>query len=454
MKSLNPATEEIVGEVQESTQQDVLNAVSKARKAFETWKNTKYSERASILSNFENILKERKNEIAQLIAKEMGKPITQSREEVDGAVGELNWFINNTEKYISDEKLLDQEQVEGFISFEPVGVFGVISPWNYPIDTLIWKTIPVLLTGSTIVSKVSEYVCLMGVEFEKMLSDAGLPEGVFNSVNGNYKIGEFLNDAPVQQVCFTGSVRAGKIVGGKSTGSLKRVILELGGSDAFVVLEDADLDAAVESAVFNRFANCGQICTAAKRFFIQDSIYETFKQKFLEKTQDYKIGNPLDEDTTLGPIVSDTQRDFLEKQVNESISQGAKILTGGKRTSLNGKGYFFEPTVLENCCETVAMREELFGPVAPLESFTTVEESLQKANNSEFGLGGSIWSKDIEKAKQLAKKLDTGMVWINDHGMPYPELPWVGKKNSGIGHELSKYGILDVVHTKPIIFPK
>jgi len=454
MKSINPATEEIVGEVQESTQQDVLNAVSKAKETFKTWKNTKYEERAAIISKFQNILKERKEELAELITKEMGKPITQSKEEIDGAVYETQWFIDNTEKYISDEKLLDKEKVEGFVSFEPVGVFGVISPWNYPIDSLIWKFIPVLLTGNTVVSKVSEYICVMGVEFEKMFLEAGLPEGVFNSVHGNYHVGEFLNDAPVQQICFTGSVGAGKIIGGKSVGALKRVILELGGSDPFIVLEDADLDAAVESAVFNRFANCGQICTAAKRFFIQDSIYETFKQKFLEKTQDYKIGNPLDENTTLGPLASEKQRDFLEKQVNESISQGAKLLIGGKRASLNGKGYFFEPTVMENCCKTVAMKQELFGPVAPLEKFATVEEALQKANNSEFGLGGSVWSKDIDEAKQIARKLDTGMVWINDHGMPYPEMPWVGKKNSGIGHELSKYGILDVVHTKSIIFPK
>lgn len=454
MKSINPATEEIVGEIKESSQQDVLNAVSKARKAFQTWKNTKYEERAEAVSNFGKILKKRQNEIAELATKEMGKPILQSKGDVDRAISMNKWFIDNTEKFIMPEKLLDKDDVEGVVYFPPIGVIGILSPWNFPITNPCWKIIPALLTGNTVVSKFSEYVCLMGVKFEEMFLEAGLPEGVFNAISGNSDIGKELVDSPVNMICLTGSTATGKYVAEKAGKDLKKVNLELGGSDAFIVFEDADIESTAKAAVAKRFGNCGQICVAAKRFFIQDSIYDEFKEKFLEKMKEYKIGNPLEESTTLGPLVSEKQRELLEKQVKKAISQGAKLTAGGRRTSVNGKGYFFEPTLLENAYNTTAMSEELFGPVAAFDSFKTAEEAIKKANDSVYGLGGSIWTKNIKKAKELAAKFETGMVGINQHAPAYPELPWVGIKNSGLGCELSKYGILEMVHKKPVVYPK
>lgn len=444
MKSINPATEEVIGEVKESSQADVTAAVSKARKAFESWSKTEYSDRAGIVQELINNWYKNKKELAEMITTEQGKPLKESTGEVQVTGDRAQWFVDNVGKILEDEEI---EETSTRIVFEPLGVMGVISPWNYPLSNPSWKIVPGLLVGNTLVSKASEHIPLFGEHWQKMLKEAGAPDAVFQTITGAGEVGGMLVKSPVDQICMTGSTNTGRKIAESAGKDLKRVVLELGGSDPFIALEGVDIDEVVGVAMGKRFGNCGQICVSAKRFFIHESIYEEFKNKFVEKAKKLKVGNGM-EDVDMGPLITGGQRDLLEKQVNDSVKAGAKILTGGKR--IDGKGFFFEPTVMENVAGTRVMKEETFGPVAPLESFTTEEEAIKKANDTSYGLGANVWGGDAEQVERVAKAIESGMVWVNFKGGPNPRVPWIGRKCSGIGCELGKPGVRDLVKMKVI----
>jgi succinate-semialdehyde dehydrogenase/glutarate-semialdehyde dehydrogenase/succinyl-CoA reductase len=451
IQSINPATEEVIGEFEVSDKKTVSKAVKKARVAFNEWKKTDVSEREQIIKNFAEVLRKNKSEVAELISKEMGKPIIESESEVEGSFGNIDWFVSNTKKVIQDEIIeLNVENVTAKIRFEPVGVVGIITPWNFPIDTPLWKIVPALLTGNTIVFKPSEYSTLCGMKIEELLKEAGIPEGVFNLVVGNGTTGKYLVASKVNMISFTGSSKVGKEVMSRAGKKLKKTVLELGGSDPFIVFEDAIFEQAVNAAVFGRFLNCGQVCTAAKRIFVDKKIYDSFLEGFVEKVKKLKIGDPLDRNTEIGPIVSKKQLETLEKQVKDAIDKGAKVLCGGKR--IEGKGYFYEPTVLTNIKKNMlVLNEEVFGPVASILPFKSIKEAIKLANDTNYGLGASVWTQNKKIAEEMIKSVESGMVWINDFGTPYPQCPQGGIKDSGMGRELSKYGILEFCNLKTVV---
>jgi len=451
LQSINPTTEKSIGKFKLYSEEMVADAVKKAQKSLKKWEDTNISKREKIIKNFSKLLSKKKNEIAILITKEMGKPIIESEGEIEGSISDTNWFVSKTKKFIQDEVLkLDVENTNAKIRFEPVGVVGLITPWNFPIGTPIWKIIPALLTGNTVVFKPSELSTFCGLKIGKLLKKAGIPEGVFNVVTGDGRTGKYLVTSKVNMISFTGSSKVGKDVFSKAGKGLKKVVLELGGSDPFIIFEDAIFEQTVNAAVFGRFLNCGQVCTAAKRIFVEKKIYDSFLESFVEKVKQLKIGDPLDRSTEIGPIVSKKQLETLERQVRDAVSKGAKVLCGGKRA--RRKGYFYEPTVLTNVKQDMlVLKEEVFGPVASVLSFNSIKEAINLANNTKYGLGASVWTQNKKTAEEMIKSIESGMVWINDFGTPYPQCPQGGVKESGIGREMSKYGVLEFCNMKTVV---
>jgi len=451
--SINPATEEVIDEFEVSDKKTVSNAVKKAKIVFNEWKKTDISERAKFIIDLAQNIKNHKNELTKIITSEMGKIISEAEGEIDETVNELEWFAKEGKKYLENEVVdVKNLNVKSYLRFDPLGVVGIITPWNFPLNNPLWKIAPALLAGNTIVWKPSELTPFVSIEIAKMFQNIGIPEGVFNLVLGTDDTGKYLVDSKVDMICLTGSSETGKKVASKAGKKLKKLVLELGGSNPSIVCNDADLDKAVEGAILGRFFNCGQVCSADKRFYVEKKIANDFIEKFVEKVKNLKVGNPLDSSINLGPLVSSEQRTKIEEQVNDSVNKGAKVLLGGKKPENLSKGYFYLPTVLTNVNHKMrVIKEETFGPVAPIISVKNMKEAIRLANDSLYGLGASIWTNNLEKAEDIAKELQVGMVWINDTNTVYPECPWGGVKESGIGRELSKYGILEFVNIKPIM---
>jgi acyl-CoA reductase-like NAD-dependent aldehyde dehydrogenase len=454
LASINPTTEESIGEFEVADKKAVSAAVKKARAAFEGWKSTDISERERIIGKFGKILETKKAEVAHLMSKEMGKPITEAEDELAGTLGNIPWFISNTRTFIKDEHVdVGVDGVSAKVAFEPIGVVGLITPWNFPIDTPLWKIVPALLTGNTVLFKPSELSTFCGLKIGELLAEAGLPDGVFNVVTGDGRAGSALVASGVNLISFTGSSKVGKEVYSRGGRKLKKVVLELGGSDPFIVFGDAVLDKAIDTAIFGRFLNCGQVCTSAKRIFVEKKVFDDFVSAFVERAKGLKLGDPLDRSTKIGPLVSKKQRETLERQFKETAAKGAKVLCGGKRPER--KGYFFEPTVLTGIKPNMAvLKEEVFGPIASIMPFGSAGQAAKLANKTKYGLGASVWTQDNKTAETMARRIESGMVWINDFGTPYPQCPQGGIKESGIGRELSKYGVLEFCNMKSVVMKK
>ena len=445
LKSINPANEKVIGTFEVCSKERVFRIVKAAKKAFVFWRKTEISEREKFVKKFLEAFSKEEKQLSQLLSREMGKPITQAREETAKIPEMIRWFLLNTKKYIKDESCGPAR-----IKFEPRGVAGLITPWNYPYSTSLQKIIPALLTGNTVVFKPSELSTFCGLKIDKLFKKINLPKNVFNTITGGPQTGKYLVQSGVNMISFTGSTAAGKDIAQNAGQDLKKVVLELGGSDPFIVFEDADLDEAVAGAVAGRFENCGQICIAAKRIFVHQKIYSQFLEKFTEKAQALRVGNPLDSQTQMGPLVSKGQLRVLEIQVKDAISRGAQLLCGGKK--LPGKGYFYAPTVLTGLTDDMLVaREETFGPVACIFSFENTEEALNLANNTNYGLGASVWTKDKRKIKFITENIASGMISVNSWGTHDLECPFGGVKESGLGRELSEYGVREFCNIKTII---
>ena len=449
IQSINPATEEVIETFEPHTTAQVNQALDEAHNAFLSWRDTTFAERGAALHRIATYLREHKAELARLATLEMGKPIVESEAEVEKCAWNCDFYADNAEKFLADERIATNAR-ESYISFLPLGVVLALMPWNFPYWQVFRFAAPALMAGNTILLKHASNVSLTALRMERIFQDCGLPEGAFRTVLvPGAETRRIIEDPRIAAVTLTGSDAAGVSVASTSGQVLKKTVLELGGSDAFIVLEDADLDAAAQMAVRARYQNTGQSCIAAKRFIVVEPVADAFEQKFVEAAAKLRVGDPLDRETQVGPMARGDLRDALEKQVQESLKMGARAALGGK--PLARKGYFFEPSIVTNVTpEMPLFREETFGPVAAVIRARDTEDAVELANDSNFGLGGNLWTSNIERARSLARHLESGGVFINGMTASDPRLPFGGIKHSGYGRELSSFGIREFVNIQTV----
>jgi len=444
----NPATEEIIEEFESSSKEEVNAKVRLAKEAFKEWKGN-IRIRADYLYEFAKILRNKKEELARVATMEMGKAIKEARSEVEKCAWVSEFYADNTSVLLHEE-IINTDARKSIIKFEPLGVIGSIMPWNFPYWQAIRFAAPSLMAGNTIVLKPSSLSPGCGLKLSEVFKEIG-NKNIFEVVIGRSDVADMLIDADTDAITFTGSVNAGMQVASRATKYIKKCVLELGGSDPFIVCADADIDKAVNGAVKGRFINNGQSCIASKRFLIVKSVANEFIEKFVKSVERLRVGDPLLDTTDLGPLSSEESLENIESIVGESIKQGGELLTGGER--VGSKGYFYKPTIIKNVTPKMRIaREEVFGPVAPITIVDDEEEAIRIANDSEFGLGASIWTRDLEKAERLSSLIESGMVTINNVVVSDPRVPFGGIKKSGFGRELSRYGLLEFVNIKNIRF--
>jgi acyl-CoA reductase-like NAD-dependent aldehyde dehydrogenase len=449
IETINPATGKVIGSYNSMSIEEINQKTKNARNSFEDWKKLDISERCTYMRRLGRVMKKNKEDYAKLITEEMGKPIRQSLAEIDKCAWVCDYYSEHAESFLRDE-LIPTEFRKSFVSFEPLGVIACIMPWNFPFWQVMRFAVPALAAGNVGILKHSS-VCLgTSLQIEQAFKDAGFPENIFQSIIGDYRAGEALTQSDIDAVSVTGSVNTGRRVAELATKELKKFVLELGGSDPFIVLEDADLNQTAHMAAQSRLLNNGQSCIAAKRFIVVKNVADKFTKLFVEETESEVVGDPMDSKTTVGPLVRDSQREALAKQVDDARTRGASILTGGN--SINRDGYFYEPTIVSHVDHNMKIvKEEVFGPAAPIIVVNDEEEAIREANNSEFGLGASIWTNNIERGILLARKVESGIVSVNEMVRSDPRLPFGGIKHSGIGRELSEVGIKEFVNIKSVV---
>ena len=450
LKTINPATEEVIDTYQIMTKEQIKEKTRKAQNAFLDW-NKDIHKRADHIHDFAQELRKSKEELARAMTKEMGRPIKDARPEVEKCAWVMDYFADNGKAFITDE-VVNTDARKSSVTFEPLGVVGSIMPWNFPYWQALRFAAPSLMAGNTIVLKPASATMGCGIEIEKAFRRSGVPDGVFQTIVGDSSIANILIDSEdINAVTFTGSVTAGGIVAQRATSQIKKCVLELGGSDPFIVCKDADIEKASTGAVKGRFINNGQSCIASKRFIIVKDIANEFIEKFVQKTEKLKVGDPLSENTDLGPIVNASGLKTIDSQVKDSVKEGAEILTGGEQ--IESKGYFYKPTILKNVSTNMRVaQEEVFGPAAAVMVAEDEMEAVRLANDSQYGLGASIWTQDLDKAENLSRKIRTGIVTVNNFVISDPRVPFGGVKKSGFGRELSRYGMLEFVNIKSIRF--
>ncbi len=430
------------------TKENVSTIVKKARNAYKEWVKD-LDKRIDSLYHVAQELRKNKENLSRTATNEMGKAIKEARAEIDKCAWAIEYFADNGKNFIHDESF-NTDARKSIIKFEALGVIASIMPWNFPYWQALRFAAPSLIAGNTIVLKPASATMQCGIEIEKTFDKAGLSEGIFQTVIGDSSVAEILVDSDVNAVTFTGSVPVGAKVAQRATSQLKKTVLELGGSDPFIVCADADIEKASTGAVKGRFINCGQSCIASKRFIVVKNITKEFIEKFIQKTEKLKVGDPSSDDTDLGPLVNAKALKTIESQVNDSIKEGAEVLTGGEQI-VGNKGYFYKPTILGNITPNMRIvNEEVFGPVAPILIAENEKEAIKLANDSEFGLGASIWTQDLENAEVLSSIIKSGIVSVNNVVVSDPRVPFGGIKKSGFGRELSRYGMLEFVNIKSI----
>ncbi|TCF98637.1 succinate-semialdehyde dehydrogenase [Paraburkholderia strydomiana] len=447
--SRDPATGAIIATYPFDDEDAVTGMLSRASTAGREWREKSVHRRAHVLVQLADVLRDRREEMAAMISSEMGKPISQARGEIDKCVTLCTWYAQNGPSMLKsiaapvDNGSARQE-------FRPLGAILAVMPWNFPFWQVLRGAVGVLLAGNTYMLKHAPNV--MGCAY--LLSDAfartDLPDGAFQVLNiPPSRVSTVIANPAIAAVAVTGSVRAGAAIAQIAAASLKKSVLELGGSDAFIVLSDADLDEAVRSAVLGRFSNTGQVCLAAKRLIVEAPIAADFEARFVEKVKQLRVGQPSDENTFIGPMARYDLRDELHAQVVSTVAEGARLVLGGYK--LDGSGNFYAPTVLADVCPGMtAFREELFGPVAAIIVARDADHAVELANDSDFGLGGTIWTRDVERANAMAAQMDTGAVFINGDVATDPRVTVGGVKKSGFGRELSNFGVLEFCNIQTV----
>ena len=450
LKTINPATEEVINRYEIITKEQINDKVKKARNAFDEWK-VDSKKRTDLIHDFAQQLRKDKEELAKTATKEMGKAIKEARSEVEKCAWAMEYFADYGRIFSTDEVSVTDAR-KTFVTFEPLGVIGSIMPWNFPYWQAMRFAAPSLMIGNTTVLKPASATMQCGIEIEKCFNKIGTPDGVFQTLVGDSSIVETLIDsADLSAVTFTGSVAAGAKVAQRATSQIKKCVLELGGSDPFIVCEDADIEKAANGAVKGRFINCGQSCIASKRFIVVKKFANEFIEKFVQGAEKLKVGDPLSDDTDLGPLVNASGLKTIDSQVKDSVKDGAEILTGGEQ--IKSKGYFYKPTVLRNVSPKMRIaQEEVFGPVAPIMVADDDMQAIKLANDSQYGLGASIWTEDLDRAEKLSRMVQSGIVSVNNIVASDPRVPFGGVKKSGFGRELSRYGMLEFVNIKSVRF--
>ncbi|UHQ96371.1 aldehyde dehydrogenase family protein [Natrinema halophilum] len=449
---VNPATEEIVDTTPKGTVEDVDTAVEAAWDTFEEWSETDAIDRGATLSAAADRIESEIDDLAVLLTKEQGKPVRESKLELQQFIRTLRYNAGLARDIRGEQTSLAHGET-GIVVKEPYGVCGGITPWNFPISLFGNKIAPGLAAGNTMVIKPASTTPLTTIRVTELMESAGLPAGAINIVTGD---GSTVGNAIVEhddikKVGFTGSTDAGRTVMRSAASTLKPVTLELGGSDPMIVCEDAEFDDAVRAASVGRFFNNGQACLAIKRLFVHESIAESFVDELESKVEGLALGNGLD-DAMIGPLHADWLADEMDEFVDDAVSRGATVLTGGGRSEEHETGYFYEPTLLEDVSEEAKIsNEECFGPVLPIYTFSDLDDAIERANDTIYGLGSSVWTRDISKGKRVAEELEAGYTWINARQIERNELPFGGLKQSGIGKEHSRQGLDAYLQTRSIV---
>ncbi|KYG77095.1 succinate-semialdehyde dehydrogenase [Roseivirga ehrenbergii] len=450
MQSVNPSNNQVIQLFEPHSEDYVQAAIERADLQFSTWKNELFEYRAQLFNKLADVLEERKTSLAETMTLEMGKLTTEGIAEVEKCALVCRYYADNAEKFLKDE-ILKSDHSKAFISYQPLGTILAVMPWNFPLWQVFRFAAPTLMAGNVGLLKHASSVQMCAQAIEDTFIEAGFPVGAFQNLRiGSNKVEAIINDDRIKAVTLTGSEGAGSAVASVAGSKIKKSVLELGGSDPFIVLDNADMDLTVRTAVKARMRNCGQSCIAAKRFIVVERVYDEFVEKFSSFLQALKIGDPSDILTSCGPMASDDLANELLKQVNESVEKGAKVVLGGKRP--DRVGAYFEPTILADLKPGMpAYEEELFGPVASLFKVKNEEEAIALANNSKFGLGASIWTQDLVRGEMIARKIESGAVFVNHMVSSDPRLPFGGIKTSGYGRELSHLGIREFMNTKTIV---
>jgi len=450
--TINPTTEEEINNYKFMSSEETTKTIKACHEAFLSWKKISPNDRAEIIKSVGKSLQNHKEELVKLMTQEMGKLLSHGEQEVDLCAGICEWTAENGPENLKDEERKLPNGGKGLITYSPIGVIYGIQPWNFPTYQVIRYTIANLMAGNGVLLKHAENVTGSALLIEKIMQESDLPENLFKVlVIDHDESDKVIENELVRGVTLTGSPKAGRIIAEKAGKNLKKTVLELGSNDAYIVLKDADIELAVKTCVEGRIFNTGETCVAAKRFIVEEAVYEEFKKAFVSEMEKIKFGDPTNENSKMGPMARKDLRDDLHEQVTKSVEKGAKILCGGKIPEQ--KGYYYPATVLDNLKPGMpAYDDELFGPVASLIKAKDQEEAFKIANDSKFGLGGGIFTKDEKKAFELAKNnFDTGMVFVNSFGLAQPNMPFGGVKNSGYGREHGGFGIKEFVNTKAIM---
>jgi len=449
MKAINPATDELIKEYEEHTEDEVTQIIGQVHEEQVKWRETSFAHRSGLMHKAAAVLRENVDSYARTMSLEMGKTITEARAEVEKSAWVCEYYADNAEKFLADE-IIETDASRSFVAYEPMGIVLAVMPWNFPFWQVFRFAAPALMAGNAGILKHASNVPGSALAIEEVFHEAGFPKDIFRTLLiSARKVENIIKNPLVKAVTLTGSEPAGMQVAATAGRELKKTVLELGGSDPFIVLEDADLPACVLTSVKARMINAGQSCIAAKRFIVVEPLVKQFEEQQTQIMSNLKVGDPLDENTKVGPMARLDLLEELHEQVVKSIAMGARLLCGGKK--LEGPGAFYLPTVLADVKKGMpAYDEETFGPVSAIIPVKDTEEAIFVANDSEFGLGGSVWSRDVKKAEAVARRIETGAVFINGLTKSDPRLPFGGVKKSGYGRELSHFGIREFVNVKSI----
>lgn len=452
---VNPADNQTVREFDSFTDDQVRELVERSHRAFRSWRETPLEQRAEAMRKLASLYRERSRDLASMQAREMGKPLTQGIAEMKLVASIYDYYAENAQSFLTTEEYEASTGGHARVELRPTGTVLGIMPWNYPHYQVARLAAPNLMLGNTVLLKHAAMVPESAAVQEQLMLEAGFPEGVYqNLFASNEQIADIVIPSPtVQGVSVTGSERAGKSVAATAGANLTKVVLELGGSDAFIVLDGQDIDKTVKAAVAARVGNNGQACTNSKRFIVLDDVYDEFVTAFAQKMGEIRMGDPQDEGTFLGPLVTESHRDELAEQLKDAVDKGATVEAGGNVPARPGA--WIEATVLTNVTpEMRAYSEELFGPIGVVYRVPDAEAAIELANDSPFGLGGIVYGSDVQRATEVAQRIETGMVYVNGQAQTAPDLPFGGVKRSGVGRELGPWGMREFANTKLVHTPK
>ena len=448
MKIINPATEYLIVEIEEDTKAVVGEKFRLLQDIQPGWQKVPLEERIKILQKFSVLLKQNSEELSHTLTSEVGKPLQQSRNEINGAIGRIKWLTENAVRFLSDETMKLEEGLEEKISYEPLGVICNISAWNYPYLVGVNVFVPALLAGNSVMYKPSEYATLTGIEIEKLLQQSGLPENVFQLAVGGREVGELLLELPFDGYFFTGSYKTGKYIYDKVATKMVPCQCELGGKDPLYVANDvADIKSVAAATADGAFYNNGQSCCSVERIYVHEKIYDDYVEAFTKEVKSWKIGMPTDNGIYFGPLSRKEQLEVLQEQVNDALQKGATVITGGKR--IDTRGYYFEPTILANVSHKMSvMKDESFGPVIGIMKVKNDEEAIKLMQDTEYGLTASVYTSDKQRAENILRQINAGSGYWNCCDRVSAALPWSGRKHSGIGVTLSHAGLRAFVKPK------